>query len=353
VGLFGILTFKECAERQRGVATLSAASSETAICARCVGLNSEHTTGLSYPVPMNSKVLPTIAPIMALRLVMVAAFWGGTFVAGRFLAQALPLMTAAFGRFLVASILLVAFAIRTEGRLPRLNRQQLVITAFLGFTGIFLYNVFFFGALEKIPAGRTSLFVSLSPIMTAVFASFLFQERLGLRRWFGVVIALFGAMIVITRGDLVDGVLDIGRSLGIGEMMMLGAVLSWVAYTLISRNALKSLSPIAATTYGTLWGFLFLTIGAAGEFGQINWALVDWRVWAAIIYLGAFGTVVAFIWYLQGVKAIGPSRTTVFTNLVPVFGVLLSTIILGETVLVSMIVGGVIAIIGVTLVNKN
>ncbi len=353
MGLSENRIFSRCVGHQRVVAHRIADLSTTVIFARCVERDSERLTRLGYAVPMNSKVLPTIAPVMALKLVMVAAFWGGTFVAGRFLAQALPLMTAAFGRFLVASLLLVAFAIRSEGRLPRLDRQQIVVTAFLGFTGIFLYNVFFFGALEKIPAGRTSLFVSLSPILTAVFASFLFRERLGLRRWLGVVIALFGAMIVITRGDLIGGILDIGQSLGFGEMMMLGAVLSWVAYTLISRSALKSLSPIAATTYGTLWGFLFLTIGAAGEFNQINWALVDWRVWCAIIYLGAFGTVVAFIWYLQGVKAIGPSRTTVFTNLVPVFGVLLSTIILGEAVLVSMIIGGIIAIIGVTLVNKR
>lgn len=302
---------------------------------------------------MNQRSLPSITPVLAVKLVMVAAFWGGTFVAGRFLAQALPLMTAAFGRFLVASILLVAFAIRAEGRLPKLDRNQLIATALLGFTGIFLYNVFFFGALEKIPAGRTSLFVSLSPIMTAVFASFLFRERLGPRRWLGVVIALFGAMIVITRGDLVGGVLDISQSIGLGEILMLGAVFSWVAYTLLSRNALKSLSPIAATTYGTLWGLLFLSFGAFSELGQINWAALDWQIWGAIVYLGAFGTVVAFIWYHQGIKAIGPSRTTVFTNLVPVFGVLLSAVILNEVILISMIVGGIIAIVGVTLVNKN
>jgi drug/metabolite transporter (DMT)-like permease len=160
-------------------------------------------------------------------------------------------------------------------------------------------------------------------------------------------------MIVITRGDLISGLTDISQSIGLGELMMLGAVLSWVTYTLISRKALETLSPVIATTYGTLWGFLFLSIGAVGELGNVEWTSLDWRVWASVIYMGAFGTVVAFIWYYQGIKVIGPSRTAVFTNLVPAFGVLFSVLLLGEPVLMSMVFGGIVAALGVSLVNKS
>ena len=152
---------------------------------------------------------------------------------------------------------------------------------------------------------------------------------------------------------MIGGFTDIGQSLGIGELMMLGAVLSWATYTLISRKALETLSPIIATTYGTLWGFVFLSIGAIGDFKDIDWLLLDWRVWTSVIYLGAFGTVLAFIWYYQGIQAVGPSRTAIFTNLVPAFGVLFSALLLGEPILISMIVGGLIAVLGVSLVNKK
>ena len=192
--------------------------------------------------------LSVMTPLLALKLVMVAALWGGTFIAGRILAQSMPLMTAAFCRFFVAATLLVMVAVKMEGKLPRLNREQILLTAVLGFTGIFLYNVCFFGALARVPAGRTSLFVSLTPIVTAMLATLIFSERLGLRRWMGIVVALFGAIVVITRGDVIGGFTDIGQSLGIGELMMLGAVLSWATYTLISRKALETLSPIIATT---------------------------------------------------------------------------------------------------------
>ena len=302
---------------------------------------------------MKTANLSAMTPLLALKLVMVAALWGGTFIAGRIVAQSLPLMTAAFARFFVASILLVIVAVKMEGRLPRLNRGQVLLTAVLGLTGIFIYNICFFGALARVPAGRTSLFVSLTPIVTAILAVLIFSERLGLRRWIGIVIALLGAIVVITRGDLIGGIADISQSLGLGELMMLGAVLSWATYTLISRKVLETLSPIVATTYGTLWGFVFLSIGAVGEFKEIDWILLDWRIWTSVFYLGAFGTVLAFIWYYQGIQTVGPSRTAIFTNLVPAFGVLFSVALLDEPILISMVVGGLIAVLGVALVNKK
>ena len=302
---------------------------------------------------MKKTNLSAMTPLLAFKLTMVAALWGGTFIAGKILAQSLPLMTAAFGRFFVASILLVFVAVKMEGKLPRLNREQILLTAILGFTGIFLYNICFFGALARVPAGRTSLFVSLTPIVTAVLAVLIFSERLGVRRWAGILVALIGAIVVITRGDLIGGITDISQSLGLGELMMLGAVFSWAAYTLISRKALETLSPIVATTYGTLWGFVFLTVGAIGEFKDVDWIHLDWRVWTSVFYLGAFGTVLAFIWYYQGIQTVGPSRTAIFTNLVPAFGVLFSAALLGEPVLISMVIGGLIAVLGVSLVNKK
>jgi drug/metabolite transporter (DMT)-like permease len=297
--------------------------------------------------------LSVMTPLLAFKLVMVAALWGGTFIAGRIVAQSLPLMTAAFSRFFVASILLVIVAVKMEGKLPRLNREQILLTAILGFTGIFLYNICFFGALARLPAGRTSLFVSLTPVVTAVLAGLIFSERLGVRRWVGIAVALIGAIVVITRGDLIGGITDITQSLGLGELMMLGAVLSWATYTLISRKVLETLSPIAATTYGTLWGFIFLSIAAVGEFKDIDLTLLDWSVWISVFYLGALGTVLAFIWFYQGIQTVGPSRTAIFTNLVPAFGVLFSAVLLGEPILISMVVGGLIAVLGVSLVNKK
>ena len=287
-----------------------------------------------------------------LKLLAVALFWGGTFIAGRIVAPQIPHMTAAALRFMVACALLVPLAWKVEGGLPKLNRAQLHATFALGATGIFLYNICFFAALERMPAGRTALFVALNPIVTALILAALFGERLGARRWIGIFIAFVGASVVITKGDLGGAIADFSQSVGQGELFMICAICGWAAYTIIGRHALKGLSPIAATTYASLWGLLLLMCGASTEWHQFEPRHLSWQVLAALLYLGAVGTVIGFVWYYEGVKAIGPARTAVFNNLIPVFGIGLGALLLGEPILISMVAGGILVIGGVLLTNR-
>ncbi|MBH1985034.1 MAG: DMT family transporter [Burkholderiales bacterium] len=300
-----------------------------------------------------SPLLAVQSPLVYIKLIFVALFWGGTFIAGRVLAQQMPPMTAASGRFGVAVLLLVVLAWKLEGGLPRLDRKQLMTTAALGLTGIFLYNLCFLAALSRMPAGRTALFVALNPIVTALASAMLFRERLGSFKWLGIMLAFCGTAIVITRGDLSGVLHGTGGGIGMGEVFMFCGISSWAAYTLIGRVALKGLSPIAATTYAAMWGLAFLLVGAVVEFPTVPWHSFGWQVWAAIGYLGVFGTVIGFVWYYEGVKALGPSRTAVFNNLVPVFGIVLAAVLLGEPVLASMLVGGAVTIAGVIMTNRQ
>lgn len=288
-----------------------------------------------------------------LKLIVVALLWGGTFIAGHVLAGTLPPMTSACGRFAVAVCLLVLWAWRTEGGLPRLNRRQLLLTLALGVSGVFLYNLCFFAALAKLPAGRTALFVALNPIVTALLLAGLLRERLAAYKWFGILLALIGALVVVTRGDLAGAARDLSQAFGAGELYMLTAVICWAAYTIIGRYALKEMSPLAATSYAAIWGLLLLSCGMSSELLGTRTLILTWQALAAMVYLGAFGTVIGFVWYYQGVRAIGPSRTAIFNNLVPMFGVVLAALLLGERMLISMLIGGVLIVLGVSMTNAN
>ena len=285
------------------------------------------------------------------KLILVTLFWGGTFVAGRMIAQDVPLMTVAFFRFLIATIILLLIAKRMEGGLPPLNARQFVATFALGVTGVFLYNLFFLAALARVPAGRTALLVSLSPILTSILAAIIIGEKLGWRRWMGIALGFAGVAIIVTKGDPVHAMQSIGETFGWGEAFMLGAILSWAIYTVISRFALRGLSPIATTTYAMIFGTGMILIGTMFELDDLRLDMLTWRNAGILLYLGALGSAVAFIWYSEGVQRIGAARTVVFTNLVPVFGVLLGFLILDEPVLWSMAIGGAIVIAGVTLTN--
>lgn len=285
-----------------------------------------------------------------LRLTCVPMLWGGTFIAGRVISAHLPAATAGFIRFVFATLALLAALHFTEGlrAITRITRRQLLGTMALGATGIFMYNLLFFTALSVLPAGRTSLIIALNPVVTLLLAAVLMGERLHFTRWLGVALALLGVWVVVTRGDLSQ----IAQSLGKGELSMFGAVCAWAVYTLLGRKLLQGLSPVLATLWAAIWGTLFLGLLALRDIPHVHAASFTPEVWAGLVFLGVFGTAVAFVWYYEGIRQLGAARTVVFNNLVPIFGVLLGWLILGEALSVSLLVGGGLAIFGVFLVNR-
>jgi drug/metabolite transporter (DMT)-like permease len=283
------------------------------------------------------------------RLFAVPAIWGGTFVAGKIVVGTLTPLMGSFARYVVACVALIVAALVLEGGLPRLSGRQWAATFVLGLFGVFAYNLFFMGALAKLPASRAALIIALNPAITIAISAVVLKERLGARRWLGVGVALLGVAIVVSRGDFGSFA---GGGVGLGELFMFCAVTSWALYTILGRKVLSGLSPLAATNYAALWGTLLLGIVAAPAFDTLHPTHFDWQMVVSLLYLGVFGTAIAFVWYYMSVKKVGASSTSVFNNLVPVFGVTISVLLLGEPLLISMLVGGAVTIAGVLMVSR-
>ena len=283
------------------------------------------------------------------RLIAVPAIWGGTFVAGKHVVAMMSPMMGSFSRYVIACVALLVAAFALEGGLPKLSRNQWLATMVLGAFGVFAYNLFFMASLERLPASRAALIIALNPAITIAISALVLKEHLSARRWLGVVVALFGVWIVISRGDITS---IAGAGVGAGELFMFGAVTSWALYTIIGRKVLGGLTPLAATNYAALWGTLLLACVAMPEFSSLTMAQFDWSRIGALLYLGVCGTALAFVWYYMSVKKLGTAVTSIFNNLVPVFGVLISVLLLGEHLLMSMLIGGAIAIVGVMMVSR-
>ncbi len=283
------------------------------------------------------------------RLIAVPAIWGGTFVAGKHVVAVLSPMMGPFARYVVACVALLVAAFVLEGGLPKLSRRQWMATFVLGTLGVFAYNLFFMAALERLPGSRAALIIALNPVITIAISAVMLKEHLSPRRWLGVAIALFGVWIVISHGDIAS---IASAGIGAGEIFMFGAVTSWALYTIIGRRVLGGLTPLAATNYAALWGTLLLAAAAAPEFGSVTVDEFDGPMIGSLLYLGIGGTALAFVWYYMSVKKLGTAVTSIFNNLVPVFGVAISVLVLGEELLTSMLVGGAIAIAGVMMVSR-
>ena len=281
------------------------------------------------------------------KLVLMAVFWSGVFPAVNILLKSMGLFTSVFLRFGLAALLLLAILLVKEGRFPRLTPRESVLVVGLGLLGITVYNVLFTWGLALVEASRAALIVPTNPAFTALFAALLLRERIGRTRAIGVALCVGGALWVLCRGDpRAFASLDFG----LGELILVLCIFMWSAYTLIGRIALSTLSPLALTALVMAAGSLPLAIPAAME--EASLARVTWQGWTAFAYLVVFGTVIAFLWFYEGIKALGAARAAQFINLVPPLAVAESIVLLGEPFSPALLVGTALVVAGLYFINR-
>ena len=281
-----------------------------------------------------------------IKLFLMAVIWGGTFVAGRIVAPEADPYSASFLRYVIASAALLAVTYRQHGGLPNLTGRQWGAVVLLAASGVVAYNVCFFNGLRHIPASRASLIIATNPIFIALMARLIFKEHLSTIQKWGVLLSICGVMIVITRGSPASLLSD---AVGWGEVCIAGAVVSWVSFSLLGTWILSDLSPLISVSYASAAGTLGLLVPAYGHGVFQAMGSYSGKTWLGLVYLGLLGTAVAFVWYYDGIRKVGPTRSGLFINFVPVSAVALAVLILKEPLSPSLIIGALTVIAGVYL----
>lgn len=286
------------------------------------------------------------------KLAAVTMIWGGTFVAGRFLAADLdPLLTASL-RFILASLALLLFMAFARIPLACPAPAQMVRLVLLGFFGIFLYNLCFFYGLHFINASRASLIVALNPAVIGLASCWWFKERLGRRQVLGIALCLGGAACVIVSRNplLLQGRADAW----IGDLLIFGCVVSWGVYSLGARTLNHSLGPLQTVTWSVLLGTLMLCLATLVT-GRLTVQALDaihWPHLLGLLYLGVLGSALAYIGYYDGIRSIGATRAGVFIALNPLTAVVCGALLLDEQLSTAMCFGGALILLGIYLGNK-
>ena len=288
--------------------------------------------------------------VIFIKLLLTAIFWGGTFIAGRALAGDVAPFSAAFLRFAVATVFLFLFIQKSNGRIPHIQREQVLPIVVLGLTGIFAYNFLFFKGLESIEAGRAAVIIANNPVFIAIFSALLFNERLNRLQLLGILLSVTGAVIVVLKGNLTY--LWTG-GFGYGELYIFGCVLSWVTFSLVGKSVVDKIPPLTAIFFAAVVGSLFLFGPAVAEGLFTNMVGYSVGNWMSIFYLGFFGTAAGFVWYYDGIKAMGPTKAGLFINFVPISAVIMAFFLLGEPITASLFFGTFLVITGVILSNRR
>ncbi len=281
--------------------------------------------------------------------------WGFAWPVGRLLAEGLPPVSIAAIRYaIVVPVFFLILQLKEHSvKIPKDWAKTFLVLGILNTT---LYQVFFLFGVRYAAASDDSLVIGIGPVLIAVMAAFTLRERLSGTKVLGLVTGLFG---VATISLLSPNVNVLNRPLGIS--LVFGGAIVYAVYTILLRRFInrglidgprgRNPSSIVIITWVSLFGWLFLIPFSIAE-TPWNYAW-DASSWLGILYLALFSTVVGYFFYVDGVSQIGASRAAIFSNLVPVFGVLSSYLLLGESLSIWHAASFFLIFMGVVLVNKK
>ena len=283
--------------------------------------------------------------LVDLGLVLTATIWGLNFtVVKAALDEIAPLAFNAL-RFPCAAVA-IWLLVRGTGRRMMPPRKDWATVAGLALVGHVAFQVCFIFGLDGTLTGNAALLLSTSPVWVLVISFTMGRERFNLRILMGVLATLAGMVILISGGHQ-----ELGTA-RIGDLLVLGAAVSWGAYTVLGRRLTKRRGALQMTAW-TLWaGLPFIVVAGVPDLVRTDWSGVSLQAWLGVVYAGVFAIGLAYLLWYRGVRVIGQNRTSVYQNLVPVIALLSAWLWLSETPTTQQVIGACVILCGVVVARR-
>lgn len=253
-----------------------------------------------------------------------------------------PLTLAAL-RFTVAALVFLALMRRLPIVERRLGRDRWLLLG-MALSGVVVCMPLLYWALHYTTASNAALINGAAPLMTAIWAVCLVRESITARQAVGAVLALAGVTILVSGGSIAYW-----RELKInfGDLLMIAAVTLWSLYSVLGRWVMKrsGRSAVSVTALSTYLGLPFLWIAAAWEMSFSPTEFTP-KIIMVAVYIGLVPTVIALVAWNAGVRRLGASGAMIFYNTLPLYGASLGALVLGETLGLVHVVGGLLIISG-------
>ncbi len=287
--------------------------------------------------------MKAISPLMLLAVF----FWAGAFIAGKMTANVIDPVTMTFLRFFIAAVVLdVYFFLR--GRKIVLSGALLKESLILAVVGMVGYHVLFYLALETTTGIHASLIAALNPFFTYFLSILFLKTALRREKFLYIFSAIFFVSLIIVNFDF--RVVFQG-GINPGDLFMILGVFLWASYSIILKGFIGKYEPIdlIAVVFNVTAVLLlpFVDYGLLASFFTLEAVVV-----ASVVYMGVFPTVFGYLIQQVHIKKIGPDRTNIYFNLVPVVAVSLSVLILKESLSFLSLFSGLAVIFSVYRFNQ-
>lgn len=282
-------------------------------------------------------------------LTLTPLFWASNAVIGRAIAGHFPPVTLSILRWGTAFLIVLPFAWPHLVRDWPAIRARLGILVTLSITGISIFNVLQYWALEYTEALNALLMQSCGPLFVAVWSLLLLGVRLTWAQTAGILVSLCGVLVILLRGDPAA----LSRiTLNKGDLMYLGALAIFGVYAALAvkRPAIHNLS-FLAVTFGL--GAILLIPALVLELAIRPVVQVTPQNLAVLLYVAIFPSILSYLCFNRGVELIGANRAAPFFHLIPVFGSAMAILFLGERFQIFHAVGYALVLSGVIIAARR
>jgi drug/metabolite transporter (DMT)-like permease len=282
-------------------------------------------------MPRNlSRFFPWVA------LVASVCLWGVSFIFTKLLLGELPAVTIAWFR-LGPALLVLGFLMWRRKETLRVQKGDFAKLALAAGFGIVLYMILENNGLRFTSASTASLLVASIPIFVLVVDALVRRKRLLGMQLLAIVVSLIGVWFV-----LFNGLIPRGQAGMLGNLLILGAMGSWIVYTFVSRDLGLRYSGLKQTTLQSIFALVLYLPFLLGDFPK--WHPVPWISVLELLFLGIFCSGLAYVGYLYAINKLGTVIPSAFLNLIPVVTVFSAWLILKETPGLGQFVGAILVI---------
>jgi drug/metabolite transporter (DMT)-like permease len=278
-------------------------------------------------------------------LILMVIIWAVNFAVAKLaLSRITPLAFNAL-RFPLAGLALYVL-LRVKGPITLPEEGDRLRVFLLGLLGNVVYQQCFIFGLSHTHAGTASVLLAGTPLLTALLSAAVGHEHVSPRVLIGVLCTVLGIGLVVWFQPVQGGETT---STLIGPALMLGASVLWAIYTVGSRGLIKRYGALPVTAW-TLWvGAALIPLVGLPSVLRTDFSSFRFFIWAAIVYAGVLSIAVAYLIWYTGVAVLGNTRTSTYSNLVPVLTLIVAWIWLGEVPHPGQLAGAAVIISGVTL----
>jgi drug/metabolite transporter (DMT)-like permease len=275
---------------------------------------------------------------------IVVLTWGANFGIVKSAFDYLPPLLFAAIRFTVMGILLLVITFWREKGI-RVRKEDLGKVIVVGALGLGLYQVFWSLGLNLTSPSNSALILSIQPLLGVLYIDLVKREPVGRQQYWGMLVALVGVVLVILKPT---AKLQFSLETLPGDLLTLMAgFCAAIFFSVWSKPLLKIYSPLRLMSYCMIIGSFVLWIASLFSTQPIPWNQAWEKTWWSMGYAVLFSGMLGHVFWYEGLGRIGVTKSMVYLYLIPIWAVLFNHFMMGETIFLQQILGGILILLGV------